>query len=506
MRNVREVLRLSLGEGLSVRNIAQSLGMSRPTVHRYMVRAVAAGLSWPLPATMDDTKLAEALFKRPESSPQLQRPEPEWTDIHRELGRKGVTLMLLWTEWKEQHPDGHQYSQFAVHYHRWARHIDLVMRHDHRAGEKLFVDFAGDTIKITDPVTGETSEAQLFVAVSGASNYTYAEACLSQEMPHWIAAHVHAFQYLGSVPAACVCDNLLAGVKKAHRYEPEINASYLEMARHYGCTILPARKGKPRDKAKVESGVLVAERWILASLRNHTFFSLAEANAAIRVRLEWLNSRAFKKLPGSRRSLFEELDRPAMRPLPLLAYEYGEWKQLTVSSLDYHIDVLRWYYSVPHQLVGEKVDVRISATTVEVFYRHRRVASHARSFIVGGHTTVDEHMPASHRRHAEWTPSRIVHWAESTGPATAGLVETIMRSRPHPEMGFRSCLGIMRLGQRYGDDRLEAASIRALAAEALSYRSLESILRTGLDRQPPPEAPTQMLLIHDNVRGRDYYK
>ena len=316
MRNVREVLRLSLGEGLSVRKIAQSLGMSRPTVNRYILRAAAAELSWPLPAAMDDTMLAAALFKRPESSPQLRRPEPEWSDIHRELGRKGVTLMLLWTEWKELHPDGHQYSQFAVHYHRWASRIDLVMRHDHRAGEKLFVDFAGDTIKITNPVTGEITEAQLFVAVSGASNYTYAEACVSQEMPHWIAAHVHAFEYMESVPAALVCDNLLAGVRKAHRYEPEINASYLEMARHYGCTILPARARKPRDKAKVESGVLVAERWILASLRNHTFFSLAEANTAIRVRLEWLNARAFKKLPGSRRSLFEELDRPAMRPLP----------------------------------------------------------------------------------------------------------------------------------------------------------------------------------------------
>ena len=506
MRKIKEVLRLCLGEGLSARQASHALGVPRVTINRYLTHATVAGVGWAAAEAMDDAELERKLFRPPgfvEMGPP--RPLPDFAELHKELRRKGMTLQLAWMEYRERHRDGYQYSQFCEHYRRWQKGIDVVMRQEHRAGDKVFVDFAGVTLPIHDPRTGEITQAQLFVAVLGASNYTYAEACLSQEMPHWIAAHVHAFESFGAVPAACVCDNLKAGVIHPHRYEPDINRSYLELARHYRCVILPARRGKPRDKAKVEAGVLLAERWILAALRNRKFFSLAEANAAIRELLVRLNERDFQKLPGSRRSTFLEIDLPAMRQLPAQPYEYGEWRTSGV-NIDYHIDVDHHFYSVPYQLARQRVDVRISATVIEVFKGGRRVASHVRSR-KRGFTTVDAHMPESHQRHREWTPSRIVGWASRTGPATADLVDTIMRSRPHPEQGFRSCLGIMRLGQRYGDDRLEAASERAVAIQAHSYKSIESILRAGLDRQPlTPRTTTTTTPEHDNVRGPAYYQ
>ena len=506
MRKIREVLRLSLGDGLSRRQVGIATGLPYTTVADQLARAHAAGLGWPLPAGLDDAALEAALFASAALPPPLTRPLPDWVEVHRELRRKGVTLQLLWIEYKARHPDGYQYTQFTERYRRWARHLDVVMRHDHRAGEKLFVDYPGQTIPIVDPETGEVAGAELFVAVLGASNYTYAEATASQALPDWIGAHVAAFEFMGGAPAIVVPDNLRSGVTRAHRYEPELNRTYAEMAAHYGTAIIPARPNKPRDKAKVEAGVLVAERWILAALRNRTFFSLAEANAAIRERLVWLNNRPFKKLPGSRASLFAELDAPALRPLPERPYEYATWKTATV-NIDYHVEVERHWYSVPYGLVRERTDVRLAASTVEVFVRGRRVASHLRSHQPGRHTTDPAHMPESHRRHLEWTPGRIVRWAEQTGPATGELVAAILASRPHPEQGYRSCLGILRLGRRYGAERLEAAAVRALAIRARSYRSVESILRTGLDRQPLPDAvaagPTRR---HANLRGATYYE
>jgi transposase len=410
-------------------------------------------------------------------------------------------------EHKEGHPDGYQYSWFCQAYRIWQRHLDVVMRQEHRAGEKLFVDFPGQTLPIVDPATGEITAAQLFVAVLGASSYTYAEALPSQELPHWIAGHVHAFTFFGGCTRLIVPDNLRSGVTRAHRYEPDINRSYEEMAAHYGAAVIPARPRKPRDKAKVESGVLLAERWILAALRDRTFFSIAEANVAIRERLEWLNARPFRKLPGSRLSLFEGLDRPALRPLPARPYEYATWKTARV-NIDYHVEVDRHWYSVPYQLVGLACDVRSSAAVIEVFHRSARVASHRRSGEQGRFTTDAAHMPESHRRHLEWTPGRIVAWAQRTGPATGALVAAIMASRPHPEQGYRSCLGIMRLGRRYGDERLEAAAARAMAIGSHSYRSVESILKNGLDGLPLPGAETPVPTIgdHANVRGAGYYE
>jgi len=505
MRQIREILRQKWALGLSNRQIARGCGISRPTVGEYLRRAEKAGLSWPLPAGLDDTELEAKLFPPAVAIPADQRAVPDWAEVHRELKRQGVTLTLLWDEYKAAHPEGYQYSWFCEHYRAWLGQVDVVMRQDHRAGEKLFVDYAGQTVPIVDRHTGEVSEAQIFVAVLGASNYTYAEATRTQSLPDWIGSHVRAFRYFGSVPAIVVPDNIKSGVHLAHRYEPEINATYAEMARHYGVAVVPTRSARPRDKAKVEAGVLVVERWILARLRNRSFFSLAELNGAIVELLEDLNGRPFKKLPGTRRALFEALDRPAMQLLPASAYEYAEWKKVRV-NIDYHVAVDKHYYSVPYQLVKEQLDARVSANTVELLYKGKRVASHRRSRQVGRHTTVTAHMPKAHRDYAEWTPERLVRWAEETGQATARLVQTILTSRPHPQHGYRACLGIMRLGKTYGEVRLEAASRRALAIGACSYKSVESILKNNLDKKPLPATTIESPAIeHDNLRGPDYY-
>jgi transposase len=508
MRKIRDVLRLSLGEGLSLRQTAASVQMPFTTVADHLRRAKAAGLAWPLPEGLDDDALEARLFPAG-APPTVVRPVPEWAKVHLELKRPHVTLMLVWLEHREVFPDGHSYSQFCELYRRWRRGVDVVMRQDHKAGEKLFVDFPGHRIPIYDEHTGVLAfEAELFVAVLGASSYLYAEAVRSQELLHWVSAHVHAFEALGGCPAIVVCDNLRSGVTRPHRYEPDVNATYQDMAAHYGVAVIPARSYKPRDKAKVEAGVLLAERWIMARVRNERFGSLAEANVEIARLAEWMNGRPFKRLAGSRRSLFEQIDRPALRALPATRYEFAAWRRAKV-NIDYHVEVRaeRHSYSVPYALAGEVVDLRLSAGTVEVFHRHRRVASHLRRFSPG-FSTDPAHMPESHRRHAAWTPSRIIAWAAVTGPSTARLVETILAARRHPEQGFRSCLGIVGLGKRYGAERLEAACGRAVAAKANSYRSVESILATGLDRKPLPAttAPASAHPDHDNLRGPGYYR
>jgi transposase len=506
MRKIRDILRLRFGEGLSLRDVSASLQVPFTTVSDHLRRASSAGLSWPLPSDLDDAALEALLFSGP-PPPSVPRPLPDWQQIHTELHRPGVTLMLLWFEYKESFPDGYSYSQFCEHYRAWRRHLDVVMRQSHKAGEKLFVDFPGHKIPIYDARSGKLSlEAELFVAVLGASSYLYAEAVASQELAHWVGAHVKAFEFLGGCPAVVVCDNLRSGVTRAHRYEPDVNATYQDMATHYGVAVIPARSYRPRDKAKVEAGVLLAERWIMARLRNRHFTSLAEANHSIAALLSWVNARPFKKIDGSRLSLFLEIDRPALRPLPAERYELAVFKTAKV-NIDYHVEGPdRRYYSVPYVYVGEVLDLRITTSTVEVFRRARRVASHVRLYGRERYSTDPAHMPESHRRHAEWTPSRIIAWAEKTGPSTARLAGEIMASRPHPEQGFRSCLGIVRLGGRYGADRLEAACTRALSVRAFSYRSVESILKNGLDQQPLPGEPvTRAHPRHDNVRGPGYY-
>ena len=505
MRKIKEVLRLKWGKGMSNRKIAASCGIGRPTVSEYLRRAGEAGVSWPLPVALDDARLERLLFPPPPDLPAQVRGIPDWLVVHQELKQKAVTLFLLWQEYRATHPEGYQYSWFCEHYRGWQGKLDVVMRQDHRAGEKLFVDYAGQTVPIIDRATGEIREAQIFVAVLGASNYTYAEATWTQGLPDWIGSHVRAFRFLGGVPELVVPDNLRSGVSRAHRYEPDTNPTYQDMASHYGVAVLPARVRKPRDKAKVESGVLVVERWILAALRHRPFFSLLELNAAISELLVKLNNRPFRKLPGCRREHFEQVDRPALQPLPAEPYVYAEWKKARV-HIDYHIVVDGHYYSVPYALIKREVEVRITRNTIECFHRGNRVASHPRSHQKGRHTTVSAHMPESHRQAGEWSPERLMKWAARTGPATEKLIRTVMASRKHPQQAYRSCLGILRLGKAYGDERLESACRRALTLGSCRYKSIESILKHRLDEQPL-EAQQELALpdTHDNIRGPTYY-
>jgi transposase len=505
MRRIREVLRLSLDCGLSDRVIAGSCSLARSTVAKYLQRARSAGLSWPLPDDVTDETLERLLFPVSDAGVAADRHMPDWGEVHQELKRKGVTLHLLWQEYKEAQPEGYQYSRFCSLYRGWRGTLDVSMRQDHKAGEKLFVDYCGQTAAVTDQLTGAVREAQVFVAVLGASNYTFAVATWTQSLPEWLAAHVQAFAFFGGVPELIVPDNLLSGVSVSDRYEPEINRSYEEMARHYGVAILPARVRKPKDKAKVEKGVQDVEQRILAPLRHRTFFSMSELNDAIFRLLERHNEQPFQKLSGSRRSLFETLDKPALRPLPDHPYEYSQWLKVRV-NIDYHVAVDGHYYSVPYQLVKEQLDVRLTATIVECFHRNKRVASHFRSHHKNQHTTATAHMPKGHQHYAQWTPERLVRWAGKTGGETARAVETILGSRSHPQQGFRACMGIMRLGKVYGPERLEAACARALAIKSVSYKSIESILKKELDKQPlSPKPPATDPIDHDNIRGPEYY-
>jgi transposase len=476
-------------------------------VREYRDRALGAGLAWPLAAEWTDPELEARLFPSLRPS-NVARPLPDWVEVHGELKAKrrtSVTLQLLWLEYKEGHPDGLQYSQFCELYRRWRGGLDRVLRHEHRAGEKVFVDYAGQRVPVVDRTTGEVHEAEIFVGVLGASNFTYAEACWSQELPEWIGAHVRMFEFFGGVPELVVPDNVKAGVQHACYYEPDLNPTYHELAVHYGTAVLPTRTRKPRDKAKVEAGVLVVERWILARLRKLTFFSLEALNREIRRLLDLLNDRPFQKLEGTRRSLFESLDRPALGPLPEAPYEFARWKKARV-NIDYHIELERHYYSVPHVLVREQVDVRFTASTVEILFGGRRVAAHRRSLRKGGFTTEPGHRPKAHQKYLEWTPSRIVDWASKTGPRTGELVQRILDSKPHPEHGYRACLGLLRLGQTYSAARLEAASDRALRIGGISYRSVKSILQSKLDQTPLVEQVALRLpQNHEHVRGSAYY-
>ncbi len=507
MRKIREVARLD-ASGLSIRQIAGSCSIARSTVGDYLARLSEAGLSWPLPPEMNEEELDARLFKRPEvRARDLNRPMPEWAHVHKELRRKAVTLKLLWQEYREVHPEGYGYSGFCEHYRRWAKTVDVCMRQVHHGGEKLFVDYAGMKMPVVDPASGQTHSAEIFVAALGASQYLYAEATRTQQLPDWIGSHVRTFTYLGGVTEVVVPDNLRSGVSKACRYEPDINPAYANMAGYYGVAVIPARVRKPKDKAKVESGVQIVEREILARLRDRTFFSLGELNRAIRELLVAVNQRAFQKLDGSRRELFEQLDQPALGPLPKRPYQYSEFLKPTV-NIDYHIEVRGHYYSVPFTLKGQKVDARLSARTLEVLHRGQRVASHVRDERKGRYSTERSHMPKAHRAHLEWSPSRIIHWAGTIGPYCAQAAKQIIESRPHPEQGYRSCLGIMRLAKGYDASRVEAACHRALALEVCSYQSIKSILKTGKDSEPLPgdgATSKDCERHHPNVRGKDYY-
>jgi transposase len=503
MRKLRDVLRLNAG-GMSSRQVAASLTIGATTVIDYLGRARRAGIVWPLPADLTDEALEARLYPPPPTVAKDQRPLPDWPMVHRELKRPGVTLQLLWEEYRARHPQGYGYSRFCELYRAWAKRLSPTMLQSHVAGERLFVDYAGTRLQVFDATTGEVLTAELFVAALGASSYTFAEATWTQTLPDWIGSHTRAYVFLGGVPAMTVSDNLRSGITKACFYEPAVNRSYAEMAVHYDTAIIPARPRKPRDKAKVEAAVLLATRWIIAKLRNRKFFSLVDLNEAIRTCVTDLNNRVSRHLGASRRALFEEVERSALRPLPAEAYVFAAWKECRV-GLDYHVEVEKHYYSVPHTLLREKLWARTTARTVELFHRGKRVAAHVRSSSNRRHTTVREHMPSSHRRYADWTPESLKRRAGEIGRSTSALIEIILRERTHPEQGFRACVGILRFAKTYGTERLEAACARALQIGARSYSSVKSILKNDLDRQRPDPATDGPAIVHANIRGPTYF-
>jgi transposase len=503
MRKIRDVLRLSAA-GMSKRKIAASLGVSATAAGDCIRRARRAGLGWPLPEDLADEALECRLYPPPSVAAKDRRPRPDWAAVHRELRRPGVTLQLLWEEHRAVYPDGYGYSRYCELFRAWEARLSPTMRQSHVAGERLFVDYAGTTLEVIDASTGEVMTAQLFVAALGASSYTYAEATWTQGLSDWIDSHTRTFAFIGGVTAMVVSDNLRSGITKACFYEPAVNRSYAEMAAHYDTAIVPARPYRARHKAKVEVAVQVATRFIIAQLRNRCFFSLSALNAAISDQVTQINNRVSRHLGTSRRALFEELERSALKPLPAEPYVFAEWKECRV-GLDYHVEVEKHYYSVPHQLLREKVWARITARTIEVFQRGKRVAAHVRSSSNRKHTTVREHMPSSHRRYADWTPERLRRQAGEIGRHTSALVEIILRERTHPEQGFRACVGILRFAKTYGRERLEAACSRALEIGARSYSSVNSILKNNLDRRRPAVPADGPAIAHDNIRGPTYF-
>ena len=505
MRRIRQVLQLHFGAHASARVIAREVGVGRTTVQDYLSRAGAAGLGWPLAADLTDEALEQLLFPAPSCKAGARRhPEPDWAALVREMKRPGVTLAILWEEYDAIHPQAYRYSRFCELYRDFERRLSPTMRQSHVAGHKAFVDYSGKKVPITDPLTGAVRMAEIFVAVLGASNLTYFEATWTQTLPDWSGAHVRMFRFWGSAPRLLVPDNLKSGVNKSSFYDPEINRTYGRMAAHYQVGILPARPKKPKDKAAVEAGVRFAQAYILGRLRNVTFFSLVECNAAIAVAMEQMNGREMRRLGVSRRQLFDTIERPAMKSLPEQDYEYAEWHLARV-GIDYHVEVAGFLYSVPHALIREQVDTRATARTIEVFHRGKRVAAHARRYGGQRHGTLSEHMPSAHRRYAEWTPERFQRQARDIGPNTEGLILAVLARRPHPEQGFRTCLGVLRLFRGLDAARAEAVSLRAVEVGVLSYSSVASILKHRLDQKASPQAADGTPLLHDNIRGSGYF-
>ncbi len=512
MRKVREILRLKHERKLSDRKIALAMGVARSTVGEYLARAAADGLTWAIAETLGDADVEARLFRQLGQNEPTTRAPIDFNWVHIELRRAGVTRQLLWTEYQEAVASGptgwrpYQYSQFCDLYEEHRAKLQPSMRQVHRAGEKAFLDYSGKRPRIVDAATGEVLEVELFVMVLGASNYTYAEATRTQTLADFVGSTVRGLEYFGAVPEMLVPDQLRSAVKTPHRYEPEINATFAEMARHYATAVVPARPRKPKDKAKVEGGVLVAQRWILASLRNRRFFSLEELNAAIRELLEKLNTKPFQKLAGCRRSAFDTLDRPVMTVLPARRYEIGAWKLQVGVNIDYHVEYDHRFYSVPCALMNSRVDVRATATVIEIWQGGVRVTSHERSHGPKGAAVTDPaHRPRAHREWGNWPPERLVGWAETIGPKTAEVVGAILTRRTHPETGRRACLGLLRLAEKYSRERLESASARAVAIKSPTYKSVEAILKTGFDKLALNEEVEAKTVTHENIRGGTYF-
>lgn len=510
MRKIREILRLRHEAKLPYRAIATALGIGYGTVVEYLKRANEADIQWPLPKGITEQALGSLLFPSV-TQPSAQRyTDADFSQTHQELKRKGVTLQLLWQEYRERNPDdGYSYAQFCRRYKAWRGCQQRSMRQIHHAGEKLFVDYCGPTMSIVKPDTGECRQAQVFVAVLGASNYTFACASWSQKQADWLNAHVQAFEFFGGVPELVVPDNLKSAVRKVHRYDPDINPSYSQLAAHYQCAIVPARPYKPKDKSKAEVAVQIVERWIMARLRHQTFFTLASLNQAIGVLLVDLNQRPFKKLPGTRLSQFEQLDKPALRGLPSQPYQYEDIKKARV-HIDYHIEYDKHYYSVPHHLVKQEIEVHATDRTVVVYAQGQRVASHPRSTRQAAHSTCPEHMPDAHKAMHDWSPERFLSWAGDIGAETREVVSCLLKEKRHIEQSYRRVLALLSNAKKYGRERLNNACGRALLIGSPTRSSVESILKQGLDQvsmETPNRAEQEELSLdhHENVRGEDYY-
>ncbi len=501
MRKLRDVLRLRLSSGLSIREISRSTKLSIGGIQKLLSRARELELSWPLPDDLDDNQLAKLFYPGADTRAASRFQVPDWPTIYRELKRSHVTKQLLWEEYTQRYPNrSYSYSQFCDRYRHWAGKQRRSMRQHHKAGEKCFVDYSGSTVQIINGMTGEIRQAEIFVAVLGASNYTFAEATWSQSLPDWLESHVRALEYFGGATALVIPDNLKSGVSKACRYDPDLNPSYQQFAEHYGVAVVPARPYKPKDKAKAEGGVLLVQRWILARLRHHSFFSLAELNQCIRGLLTDLNSRPFKQLPGCRRSAFEQLDKPALQPLPTQPYQYVAIKKAKV-TIDYHVLYKEHAYSVPHQYVGEVLEIHTSETLVQAYFRRTQVASHPRKH-TPGMTTNPAHMPKRHRKQQQWTPGRLKHWANNIGPDTLAWVNEQLTSRDHPEQGYKVCLGLLSLSRQYPALRLNAACRIANHNGLIRLKQVKSILTSNRDLLPEQlSLAADLPQDHENVRG-----
>lgn len=509
MRKIREVLRLKYECKLGIREIGRSINVAHSTVSDYVRRAEKRGInSWPMDPALNNKELEELLFPEESSFKSTLKPLPNFAKIHKELKQKGMTLFLLWEEYKEVYTEGYSYSQFCDHYKQFKKSQEICLRQQYYGGDKMFVDYAGQTIPLQNPSTGEIAYAQLFVACLGASNYSYAEATWTQSLPDWIRCHIHAYEYFQGVPHATVPDNLRSGVSRACRYDPDINPTYQDMAEYYGTAIVPARKRKPRDKAKVEAAVLVVERWIIAALRNNVFFRIEQLNQAILQLLEKLNHRPFKKLPGTRHQLYQEVDKPALKQLPEQPYEYAEWKHPT-AHIDYHVEIENHYYSVPYTYIRKKLDARITDKTIELFYHGKRIASHVRNDKKGGFSTIESHRPQQHREYLKWNPERFIKWASKIGPYCQDYIQSLLTSRRYPEQGYRACLGILRLSNSYPYEKMEEACQRALSLQVYSYKIIDSFLKKKRTEPVKSAQGSEELSHHhrhENVRGSHYYQ
>ncbi|NRA55759.1 MAG: IS21 family transposase [Gammaproteobacteria bacterium] len=502
MRKIRDVLRLRLEAKLSVRQINASTKVSVGAIQKLLTRANELSLSWPLPNELDDTELARLFYPKADTRASTRFQMPDWPVLHLELKGKGMTKRLLWEEYCQQYPNRClSYSQFCDRYLNWAKKQKRSMRQTHKAGDKLFVDYAGQRMPVVSPSTGEIRFSEIFVAVLGASNYTYAEATWSQRLPDWLASHVRTFEFLGGTPVMVVPDNLRSAVSRSCRYDPELNPSYQQLAEHYSVAVVPARPYKPKDKAKAEVGVQIIERWILARLRHHTFFSLAELNQCIASLLVEVNSRPFKQLPGNRKQWFEQLDKPLLKALPTHPYQYVDIKTAKV-NIDYHIQYEQHLYSVPHHLVGEKIECHASDKLMKIYFKTHLLATHVRKHYPGT-TSEPGHMPRKHAKHQQWSPGRLKSWAKDVGPDTLLWVAGQLDRKPHPELAYRVCLGLLNLSKSYPVNRLNAACAIANDQSLVKLKNIKAILLSNQDKLPRDKQCVDSALPqnHENIRG-----